>query len=92
MKTADVIASVKCPQSACHAAVGAPCLGLHRVHRVRREAAEARKAAPVERRHGGWFIVDEINGWSGPWKTEAAALAACNGDYDEAHRLERAGQ
>ena len=44
---------------------------------------------PIERRAGGWFILDDENGWSGPWRSSDAAEAARRGDYAEAHRLQR---
>ena len=46
-------------------------------------------ARPVELRAGGWFVIDEERGWSGPWRTEAAAQASARFDYGEAHRLDR---
>lgn len=44
---------------------------------------------PVELRRGGWFVIDEIKGCSGPWATEKAAQLAEQGRYDEAHAEER---
>lgn len=44
--------------------------------------------AGIERRAGGWFVTDKES-WSGPWKTEQAALLAQAEKYDEAHALER---
>ncbi len=41
----------------------------------------------IERRAGGWFATNDHDGagWSGPWETEAAAVLARDGKYDEAH-------
>jgi hypothetical protein len=44
----------------------------------------------VELRRGGWFVIDEVRGWSGPWKTEQAAKAAARHAYGEAHDIEKA--
>lgn len=50
----------------------------------------ARQLPPgIERRAGGWFVTNRHD-WSGPWKTEQAALLAQEERYDEAHALERA--
>lgn len=44
----------------------------------------------VERRMGGWFVIDEgPRGWSGPWRTEAAANLAMVGKYKEALAAEK---
>jgi hypothetical protein len=45
------------------------------------------KMRQIELRRGGWFVTDELNGFSGPWKSKEAAEAAEAGDFDEAHRL-----
>ena len=46
-------------------------------------------ARAIERRRGGFFVIDDVDGWSGPWRTEAAAQAAERGDYDTAQQLHR---
>lgn len=41
---------------------------------------------------GGWKVCvnADSQAMSGPWATESAAVAASKGEWDEAHRLERA--
>jgi hypothetical protein len=49
------------------------------------EEADERK---IVKRRGGYFVTGES--WSGPWETEDAADKAKAGDFDAAHRIERA--
>jgi hypothetical protein len=42
----------------------------------------------IVKRRGGYFVTAES--WSGPWETEDAANKAKAGDFDAAHRIERA--
>ena len=44
----------------------------------------------VMKKRGGWFArhPDDDLTWSGPWKTQSAALAARRGEWAEARRLE----
>ena len=44
---------------------------------------------PIERRRGGWFVIDPVGGSSGPWETEDSANAARLGNYEKAHALDR---
>ena len=43
-------------------------------------------------RRGGWFfeMIPGVGDWSGPWKTKEAALAAMDGQYQDAHDIEAA--
>lgn len=53
-------------------------------------ADEAEPDDGVVLRAGGWFATGTE--MSGPWATEAAARAAKENDFDEAHRLHREAQ
>lgn len=64
-------------------------LGREQRRRDTRQERARRRLCAIELRRGGWFIKDEVRGWSGPWASQRAAELARDGKYDEAHVADR---